>query len=81
MKPFIRWIVNVLVGLDQLGTAIVGGYPDETLSSYAHRLYMQGKPMGWTRYVINWLFFWQDDHCYEAYLWERVRAQLPPELR
>ena len=27
------WVVNVLLGLDQLGNALVGGSPDETISS------------------------------------------------
>ena len=28
-----KWILNVLIGIDQLGNAIVGGDPDETISS------------------------------------------------
>lgn len=28
-----RWLLNVLIGFDQLGNAIVNGNPDETISS------------------------------------------------
>lgn len=34
----IRWGWNVLVGLDQLGNAVLGGDPDETISSRCGKL-------------------------------------------
>ena len=78
----IGWYVfNVWVAIDQLGTALLGGWPDETLSSYAWRLEKQGKFFGFTRRIIDWLFFWQQDHCYNAMLAEQERRQLPSELR
>ena len=76
-----RYLLNILIALDQLGTTLVGGWPDETLSSYAHRLHTQGKPFGFIRGVINALFFWQEDHCQWAYDDEKFRRQMPPELR
>lgn len=63
-----RYLLRVLVAIDQLGTALLGGYPDETLSSYAWRLAKQGKPFGFMRNVIDWVFFWDDNHCYKAML-------------
>lgn len=75
------YIKNVLVGVDQLFTTIVGGYPDETLSSYAYRMQQQGKPWGFMARVINWIFFWQSNHCRGAFRDERERRQYPPELR
>lgn len=75
------WFINVLIGIDQLFTAILGGWPDETLSSYAYRLNIQGKRFGFMRNFIDWLFFWQEDHCYFAYLSERDRTQQAPALR
>lgn len=33
MKAVSKWGLNVLIGLDQLGNAIFGGDPDETISS------------------------------------------------
>jgi len=33
MKKLGKYILNVLIGLDQLGNALTGGDPDETVSS------------------------------------------------
>lgn len=80
-----KYILNVLIALDQLGTTLVGGFPDETLSSYAYRLEQQNKRGGKIfRPVIDWLFAWQKlpgGHCYQSWLEERRRLQFPPELR
>ena len=37
---------NILIAIDQLLNAVLGGAPDETLSSRAHRAREEGKP-GW----------------------------------
>lgn len=70
---------QVLVALDQLINTLAGGYADETISSRAYRGKLVGNP-GLAR-VINFIFFWQSDHCREAYESELNRSQLPPELR
>ena len=66
-----RWITQVLVAIDQLFNALLGGYADETLSARAHR------QNDWRRAVINSIFFWQEDHCAESYESEVERKQLP----
>ena len=33
-----RWLVNVLIAFDQLGNAVTGGQPDETISSRLGKL-------------------------------------------
>lgn len=78
-----RYLINILIGLDQLLTAIVGGYPDETLSSYAWRLERQNKLGGRIfRPLIDWLFtLTGPDHCKRSFDDERLRRQMPPELR
>ncbi len=80
-----QYLINVLIGLDQLATAIVGGYPDETISSYIFRMDNNKKILGRIfRPIIDGLFFWQNlpgGHCYHAYLDELDRHQQPPELR
>ena len=61
----IRFVVNILLSLDQLLNTLLLGHPDETLSS---RL---GRAMGKERYVwVKWLrvfvdtlFFFDKDHC------------------
>jgi hypothetical protein len=85
VHPVLRYCTNVLIGIDQLGTVLVGGWPDETLSSYAYRMDQQGKLSGRVfRPLIDWLFSWQGlahGHCHQAYLEERLRVEMPPELR
>ncbi len=80
-----RYLINIFIAFDQLFTVLVGGFPDETLSSYAYRMHVQNKPWGrvW-RPIIDWLFSWQKlpgGHCYDAYQAERTRYQLPPVFR
>jgi len=72
-----------LIALDQLVNAMCfwlpgGIWADESLSSRAHRIQDTYPRL---RRGINKLFFWQDDHCLEAYESERKRLQSPPELR
>ena len=62
------------------GWLYCGVYADETISSRSHRAYVSGKRK-WTRNLFNTMFFWQDDHCKEAYESEMERTQLPPEMR
>lgn len=76
-----HWLLQVLIALDQLANAILGGWADETLSSHAWRLERARKPAAFMRPLIDWLCCWQPAHCQQAYLAERERAQCPPELR
>ena len=83
MHHRVYW-VQALVALDQLANALLAGWADETLSSRAHRCadYGRGK-WRWVllRRVINTLFFWELDHCFDAFIAEKERRQLPPEMR
>lgn len=80
-----RWLLQVLIALDQLVTALLGGWADETLSSYAWRLERHGKPWGrfWRPVIdaIFWLLRGEVAHCRNAHEAERTRAQVAPELR
>lgn len=76
-----RYFLQVLIALDQLVNALLGGWADETLSSHAHRGHRNGKWYGFMRHIINLMFFWQVDHCKDAFHSERIGRQLPPELR
>jgi hypothetical protein len=55
-------------------------YADETISSRAYRLRRDDLDKTPEK-VINTLFFWEKDHCYESYISEMDRLQLPPEFR
>lgn len=78
-----KWVVQVLIALDQLVNALIGGYADETLSSSAYRMEREGKLAGRIfRTLIDGLFWpFQHDHCRKAYMSEVIRLQMPPSLR
>ena len=70
---------QIALGFDQLANTLIGGMADETLSARAYR--NKNKSKNWKVFhdFVNRLFFWQADHCYESYLSERARNQLPAE--
>jgi hypothetical protein len=74
-----NYIIKNLLAIDQLANTILNGYPDETLSARAHRQHVKGR--SFLRDIINFIFFWQEDHCYEAYVKELERKQYPKEYR
>lgn len=79
---------NLLVAIDQLGNTLLGGWPDETLSSRAWRWHVAGRGSCPCR-IIDGLFFWDAEkregmtvrHCQLSYESERLGRQQPPELR
>ena len=73
-----RYLVNNAIALDQIFNALLGGAPDETLSSRAYRTEQQGKIFGrFFRPLIDLIFFFDPLHCYESYIAESTRRQLP----
>ncbi len=74
---------SVLIALDQLINALLGGFPDETLSSRSYRLSQKGKTF--PANMIDMLFFWDHvgnkGHCELSFESEREGRQLPPECR
>jgi len=73
--------LQILIALDQLANALAGGWADESLSARAWRLRQDRARWSLAARVINGLFFWQPNHCEQAYLAERLRRQLPAEYR
>ena len=70
--------LKVFVALSQLVNVALmprhtGTQPGETLSGRAHREEWR------IRRVINWAFFWQDDHCLAAYHYDLNRARKQAE--
>lgn len=77
---FKTYILNVLIAVDQLGNAALGGTPDETLSARAWRTEQDGKLFGkFFRPIIDTLalIFLDFNHCENSYLSEINRKQLP----
>jgi hypothetical protein len=71
------YLLHVLVAGDQLINALIGGFPDETLSSAAYRAEAARGFWGFWRPVIDWIFKPLDgpQHCYRAYLAEKFGKQ------
>ena len=53
-----KWIVNILIGIDQLANACCGGDPDETLSSRLGKTKLRyGGTIPWShpiRKIVDW---------------------------
>lgn len=62
MKKLRMFLVNVLLSLDQFFNVLMLGDPDETISSRAGRVW----PESTWRKFIDWLMFYQTDHCHKA---------------
>lgn len=56
------YIAGILSGLTQLGNALLGGHPKESISARSWR-----EPWPRVVAVINRVFFWQGNHCQQAY--------------
>lgn len=55
-----KYIRNILIGIDQLINTITGGSPDETLSSRVYR-YREDSRIAWAVWkVLDWI---ETDHC------------------
>lgn len=72
---------QVLIAFDQLLNTFIGGMADETLSARAYRHSIEENGREWPVWIINHLFFWQKEHCYQAYLSEKARSHLPKDYQ
>lgn len=76
---FLIWLDQGLGGL--VSTMLKEkAYADLTLSANAYRWEYDGV-RSWPRQWIDRLFFWQEAHCYSAYLYEIERGHLPECMR
>ena len=66
-----RYVVNVAVALSQLlNAAVFFGDPNETLSGRCWR-----ENRMWAVRIIDSIFFFQREHCYESHIADRVFAR------
>lgn len=72
---------QILLAVDQLANALTGGWADETISSRAYRNREVSAFWKIGHKLINALFFFQPNHCYEAYMSEVNGTQQSPDLR
>ena len=70
------YVFNHLIAFDQWLNVLLGGDPDESLSSRAHRMRLKKhKYWGWLANAIDGLFFWEKNHCENSYISEIERFQ------
>jgi len=62
MKKIIRYFQNLFIAVDQLLNALMLGDPDETISSRVGRV----APDSVAARIINFICFYQTDHCRES---------------
>lgn len=75
------YVKQNLIAIDQLVNTLLGGHADETLSSRAYRAEVKGRFFGRImRPVIDSIFFFDKDHCYNSYVSELNRNQYPVGL-
>ncbi len=66
MKRVCKYIWNILIALDQLLNALLGGDPDETISSRIGKALREGRA-GWFVRAIAWTLDKIDPHhCEDA---------------
>jgi hypothetical protein len=70
-----NWIWNVLLGLDVLGSAILGGMPGETLSGRAGTAQREGKLRGKILAPIIDFIMFDPQHCQKAIAGDILRAK------
>ena len=77
MKKIKMLIVNILLAIDQLINVLMLGDPDETISSRAGRVFPDSI---WTKF-IDFIMFYQTNHCHKAIEKEGYRDILFPRIR
>lgn len=70
------YILQILIAIDQLLNAIIGGPADETLSSRAYRM-RHNKYWNAFRVILDLVFtvVGHSEHCREAYVYEYIRSR------
>lgn len=76
-----KYLRHLLIAIDQLVNALLGGWADETLSARAYRQSTRKRHWYWIMRGINALFFWQNNHCRGSHAAEMERRWLPLPYR
>ncbi|TMP23787.1 DNA helicase UvrD [Pseudoalteromonas ruthenica] len=74
-KQYKPWWKRVLLAIDQLGNVVLlNGHEDHTISGrvgyFAHTTTKRRWKLA--QGLINGLFFWDKNHCYNSIEWDRV---------
>jgi len=73
-------LLQAAIAFDQLLNTLLGGWADETLSArmWRHRALPLWQEARW---LVDKLFFWQPNHCYQSFVSELQRKQLPEDYQ
>lgn len=58
-----RYFWNILIAVDQLANALLGGDPDETISSRSGK---RQHEQAWAKYLCKFLNWIDTDHCQKS---------------
>jgi hypothetical protein len=78
------YVRNLFIAVDQLFAAMFGLSPDITLSAYIGYKSWKNNNEGlwrWLEWMVDTLFWFQTNHCYESFIYELLRKDLPDEWR
>lgn len=68
-----RYIMNILISIDQLLNAILFGSPVHTISGrVGYNALLKNKWAISLQFIINLIFFMDKDHCYNSIEWDEV---------
>lgn len=65
-----RWTLSILVAIDQFANAVLGGNPDETISSRAAKARLKGRR--WGCILCGLLDRLDRDHCNRTVEWDEA---------
>lgn len=78
MNVLRKYLLNLLISLDQLANTILGGDPDETISSRAGKRQRKGKLAYWLCRALHWI---DPNHCRDAIEEDEGKNSLNSVLR
>lgn len=73
------YLIRVLIGIDQLINCLLGGMPDETISAKSWRMRERSLFWYYLRIMIDGIFWFSKNHCYESWVSEEYRKQISSE--
>lgn len=82
MSTNLSRLKEIAVAFDQFCNAVLGGYACETFSARCYRCQDRNKFWPVARAVVDTIFFFQPEHCKQAYEYAKtVKSHLPQEYR
>lgn len=71
MDKLKRYIINVLIAIDQLfATVFLFQDPDETISSFLGKHRANSKVVNFFARTVDFLFFWERNHTIKSVEWD-----------